>query len=214
MSALAPVQAAWGDLLHRHGISGAAADTVLTELVAAYAEPHRHYHTLDHIAAVLRLLDEHGAGVADQDAIRLAILFHDAIYDPARQDNEAASAALAARQLALLGFPPPLIAKAERFILATRHSADAEIAPADADLALLLDLDLAVLAAAWPEYRAYADAIRLEYAVYPDAVYRPGRRRVLESFLARERIYRTERLRALWEAPARANLAHEIAELA
>jgi predicted metal-dependent HD superfamily phosphohydrolase len=37
---------------------------------------------------------------------------------------------------------------------------------------------------------------------------------VLEAFLARRHIYGTERLRALWEQPARANLAGEVAELA
>ncbi len=54
---------------------------------------------------------------------------------------------------------------------------------------------------------AYAQAIRQEYAAVPDELYRPGRRRVLEGFLARPQIYLTERLRALWEAPARANLS-------
>ena len=72
---------------------------------------------------------------------------------------------------------------------------------------MLLDLDLSVLAAAPDRYRAYAQAIRQEYAAVPDALYRPGRRRVLEGFLARPQIYRTERLRALWEASARANLS-------
>ena len=212
MSATALVQAAWGDLVRRYAQVGAAADAVLSELVRAYSEPHRHYHTLDHIAALLQLLKQHGAAAADGDAIRLAILLHDAIYDPARADNEAASAALAQRHLAGLGFPRPLIAEVERFILATRHGPDTELAVPDADLALLLDLDLAVLAAPWADYRAYAQAIRREYALYPDEVYRPGRRRVLEGFLARERLYLTSHLQALWEAPARANLAREIAE--
>jgi predicted metal-dependent HD superfamily phosphohydrolase len=70
-----------------------------------------------------------------------------------------------------------------------------------------------VLATAPDRYRAYAQAIRHEYAVFPDELYRLGRRRVLEGFLARPQIYRIEWLRALWEAPARANLASEIAEL-
>ncbi len=69
----------------------------------------------------------------------------------------------------------------------------------------------------WPRHPiatvAYALAIRQEYSVVPDTLYRLGRRRVLEGFLARAQIYRTERLRALWEAPARANLSGEIAAL-
>jgi predicted metal-dependent HD superfamily phosphohydrolase len=195
MSAAGSVQAVWNDIVRRHGKAGAAADAILSDLVRAYAEPHRHYHTLEHIATLLGLLDKHGATVADRDAIRLAILFHDAVYDPARSNNEAASAALAACHLAGLHLAPPLIADVKRFILATRHGPDAEPAAADADLALLLDLDLAVLAAAWPEYLTYTQQIRREYAIYPDAIYRPGRRRVLEAFLARPRLYHTERLR-------------------
>ena len=108
----------------------------------AYSEPHRHYHTLSHIADLLQLLDEHG-GIADGDAVTLAILFHDAVYDPARQDNEAASASLARERLTLLGFPQQLLAKVERYILATQHGASVPAA-GDADLQVLLDLDLSV----------------------------------------------------------------------
>lgn len=148
----------------------------------AYTEPHRHYHTLDHIADLLLLLEKHG--VSDADAVKLAILFHDAVYDPSRQDNEAASANLAREQLTFLGFPLRPIAKVEHYILATQHGASLSAAE-DADLQMLLDLDLSVLAAAPDRYRAYAQAIRQEYAAVPDALYRPGRRRVLEGFLAR-----------------------------
>jgi predicted metal-dependent HD superfamily phosphohydrolase len=205
------VSRAWRDLAHRHGCAADSAERVLADLVRAYGEPHRHYHTLSHIANLLQLLGEH-EGIADSDAVTLAILFHDAVYDPARQDNEAASATLAREQLRLLGFPQQLLAKVERYILATEHGPSVPAA-GDADLQVLLDLDLSVLAAAPDRYGAYAQSIRQEYAVVPDELYRPGRRRVLESFLARRHIYLTERLRALWEAPARANLSGEIARL-
>lgn len=211
MTAQELVSRAWRDLAHRHGCAADSAERVLADLVRAYGEPHRHYHTLSHIANLLQLLDEHG-GIADGDAVTLAILFHDAVYDPARQDNEAASATLAREQLMLLGLPQQLIAKVEYYILATQHGASLSVG-GDADLHVLLDLDLSVLAATPDRYRAYAQAIRQEYAAVPDALYRSGRRRVLEGFLARPQIYRTERLRALWEASARANLSSEIAGL-
>ena len=203
---------AWRELVRRHGSDAVLAESTLEELVRAYAEPHRHYHTLDHIADLLRLLETHG-GVSDADAVKLAILFHDAVYDPARQDNEAASANLAVKWLSVVGFSRPLLDKVERYILATQHGATPQ-AMEDADLDMLLDLDLSVLAAPSDRYRAYAQAIRQEYAIVPDTLYRPGRRRVLDEFLARPHIYRTERLRALWEASARANLSGEIAALA
>jgi predicted metal-dependent HD superfamily phosphohydrolase len=211
MNARELVSDAWRDLVRRHGHGVPSAESTLEELVRAYAEPHRHYHTLDHVADLLRLWEKHG-GASDAGAVRLAILFHDAVYDPMRRDNEAASAKLAVRQLSALGFPQQLLGKIETYILATRHGA-APQAMEDADLDMLLDLDLSVLAAASDRYRIYALAIRQEYSAVPDALYRPGRRRVLEGFLARPQIYRTERLRALWEAPARANLSAEIATL-
>ena len=215
MDPLDQVQRCWNGLVLRRGCDTRAAAAVLEEMVQAYGEPHRHYHTLDHIAALMTQLDRHGADVADRDALALAILFHDVVYDPTRPDNEEASAAWATARLEGLGFPEALRAKAARYILATRHDRPPDTADAgDADLELLLDLDLSVLAASPDAYRAYAGAVRREYAFVPDGLYRPGRRRVLEGFLRRERIYLTARLRAAWEQAARANLAAEIAELA
>jgi predicted metal-dependent HD superfamily phosphohydrolase len=207
------VQRCWNGLSAAAGCDPAAAASVLEALVEAYTEPHRHYHTLDHIAHLLDLLDIHGTDARDRDALALAILFHDIVYDPRRPDNEAASACMASGQLAGLGFAQGIVATIERYILATRHDQPTEVVD-DADVALLLDLDLAVLAAAPADYLAYAQAVRREYAFVPEQAYRPGRRRVLGGFLARERIYATERLHASWEEAARINLAAEIAELA
>ena len=212
MSALDLVRRCWDDVASRSRCDAQAAGAVLEETVRAYGEPHRRYHTLEHVAALLELLDRHGDGAQDREALTLAILFHDIVYDPARHDNEPASASLATDRLTSLAFPRDLTAKVAHFILATRHDQPAA-AVGEADLALLLDLDLSVLAAAPEAYRAYAQAVRSEYAFVPDQLYRPGRRRVLQGFLARERIYLTEQLRGLWEEPARTNLAAEIAEL-
>src|SRR5690606_17676045 len=61
------------------------------DLLARWREPPRHYHTADHLAVVLAVVDEHRAHAADPDAVRLAAWYHDAIYDPRRVDNEEAS---------------------------------------------------------------------------------------------------------------------------
>jgi predicted metal-dependent HD superfamily phosphohydrolase len=201
----------WRRLAARQGVPAPLAEPMLEELVGAYLQPARQYHTLDHIAALLRQLEEHKDGVIDHDAVALAILFHDVVYDPRRQDNEQRSAALARQRLTTLGFATALIDKVAAYIEATQHGHKVEIK--DPDLALLLDLDLSTLAAAPDAYRAYASAIRREYAHVPDAFYRGGRRQILEGFLARQRIYHTERLFTLWEARARANMSEEIAGL-
>jgi predicted metal-dependent HD superfamily phosphohydrolase len=206
------LEARWCSLLDRLGVGAGAAAPTFAELVRAYSGSGRHYHTLDHIAALLHLLDQHGEGLADRSAVELAIFFHDAVYVPTRSDNELESAALARERLTALGLPTGLIARVANLILATRHEIERVEQP-DADRALLLDLDLSVLAADRSIYAAYARSIRSEYAVYPDEVYRPGRRRVLGQFLARPRIYQTSRLHRLWDAAARANLTWELAEL-
>lgn len=191
-----------------------SATAALDELIRAYSEPGRHYHNLDHIAALLELLDRHGNDLRTRDAVELAIFFHDAVYVPTRPDNEAASAALARARLTQLGVGDALVSEVEHLILATRHGASLADADSDPDLALLLDLDLSVLGAERAAYAAYARAIRSEYAIVPDDLYRPGRRRVLAEFLARPRIYATPRLRDLWEVTARSNLQWERTTLA
>lgn len=211
MTAEEAVGGAWHGLARLHGWNADRAPAVLEELVLAYRQPHRHYHTLDHVAELLHLLHEHGDG-SSADVISVAIIFHDAVYNPARHDNEVASAALAAQRLTELWAETQLVEKIVGYILATQHTS-AEPDAQDRDLCLFLDLDLAILAAPPERYRAYAGAIRREYAAVPDSLYRPGRRHVLESLLAQETIYLSPRLREVWEGPARANLVHEIAEL-
>ena len=206
--------ACWHALAVRLGMPKTSATATLDELLRAYSEPGRHYHNLDHIAALLELLDRHGNDVRNRDAIELAIVFHDAVYVPTRSDNEAASAALTRARLRELGAGDALVSEVERLILATRHGASMAEAYGDPDLALLLDLDLSILGAERPAYAAYAHAIRREYAIVPDDLYRPVRRRVLAEFLARPSIYATPRLRDLWETAARANLQWESATLA
>src|SRR4051812_36368693 len=68
---------------------------VLGGLAQRYSEPHRHYHTLDHLLAMLDTLAALPLPAASQPAVQLAVWFHDAIYDPKASDNEERSAAFA-----------------------------------------------------------------------------------------------------------------------
>ena len=57
-------------------------------LLARYSEPHRRYHTLQHLAECFAAFDEI-ADLAQHPAdVELALWFHDAIYDTRRSDNE------------------------------------------------------------------------------------------------------------------------------
>jgi len=188
-----------------HGGSerGDDCDAVFHDLVARYGEAHRAYHTFAHVESLLALLD--GERVPEREAVELAVWFHDAVYDPARSDNEERSAALAAGALTGLAVPEALVERVRSLILVTKH----HDAGADDAAAVLVDADLSVLGADQAAYDAYARAIRVEYAWVPEAAYRAGRARVLASFLARDGIYVTAAFRERFEARARVNLARE-----
>jgi predicted metal-dependent HD superfamily phosphohydrolase len=185
------------------------------DLMARWQEPHRRYHTLAHLVAVLRAVELLGVGpqavsVDDPLALRLAAWFHDAVYEGRPGDDEAASAALAEQVLSELGQPTDRVAEVGRLV---RMTATHSPAPGDHSAELLTDADLSVLGAPDHEYRAYADAVRQEYAHVPEPLFRTGRAQLLRRLAAGEQIYRTPRGRLLWEAAARANVAAEIGRL-
>ncbi|RZU71931.1 putative metal-dependent HD superfamily phosphohydrolase [Micromonospora kangleipakensis] len=181
-------------------------------LLAGWREPHRHYHTLDHLTAVLDVVDGHAAAARRPDLVRLAAWCHDAVYDPRAggDANERASAALAGALLADAGLPAEAVAEVRRLVLLTAGHA---VAGDDPDGALLCDADLAVLASPPPVYDRYAAAVRREYAHVPDPDFRAARARILESLLALPALYRLPTPRARWETPARTNLTRELTTL-
>lgn len=200
------------DVLHEAGAASDMVGAACQVLVAAYSEPIRHYHNLAHIEAMLRHVEADRGRFVNPGSVKLAILYHDAVYDPSRSDNEAQSARLASEWLGRLGLPPDVIGCVGHLIDMTRHGA-AEPDASDSDLARFLDFDLSILGSEPADYDCYAKAIRREYAHVPWGPYMEGRGRVLRMFIAQPTIYRSPDLRMRWEQPARRNLAHELARL-
>jgi predicted metal-dependent HD superfamily phosphohydrolase len=174
-------------------------------LVAAWSEPHRRYHDLAHLAAVLGLVGQLD-GATDPDAVRLAAWYHDVVYDPTRRDNEKVSAQRARAGLRGL-VPDERIAEVERLVLLT---AGHDPGPEDANGAVLCDADLAVLAGPPDAYVAYASAVREENAHLSDEEFTAGRIAVLEHLLALPALYRTPEAARLWADRAAANLTAEL----
>ncbi|GAA3178864.1 hypothetical protein GCM10010531_36080 [Blastococcus jejuensis] len=175
-------------------------------LVAAWSEPHRRYHDLSHLAAVLGLVGQLADAASDPDAVRLAAWYHDVAYDPERTDNEQVSAARARAGLTGL-VPDARLDEVERLVLLTTGH-DAE--PGDANGAVLCDADLAVLASPPEGYAAYASAVRAEYGHLSDQEFTAGRIAVLERLLALPQLYRLPAVAADWTPRARANLTAEL----
>jgi predicted metal-dependent HD superfamily phosphohydrolase len=175
-------------------------------LVAAWSEPHRRYHDLAHLAAVLGLVGGLVDHADDPDAVRLAAWYHDVAYDPQRTDNEQVSAARARAGLRGL-VPDGRIDEVERLVLLT---ATHDTGPDDANGAVLCDADLAVLAGPPEAYAGYASAVRAEYDHLSDAEFTAGRIAVLERLLALPQLYRLPAVAADWTPRARANMQAEL----
>ena len=175
------------------------ADRSLYEaLIARYREPHRRYHTLQHLEECFARFDEVADLAPHPGEVELALWFHDAIYDPRRSDNEQRSADWAS---ATVG------ERVAALVMATRH----EATPQDADAKALVDVDLWILAAPERRFDEYERQVREEYGWVPGFVYRRKRREILEGFLARPTIYNTDRFIERYEPGARANLARSLA---
>jgi predicted metal-dependent HD superfamily phosphohydrolase len=180
---------------------------LMNQLVAAYSERQRHYHTLQHLRECLAQFDAAAMLARRPAEVELALWFHDAVYDPQRSDNEERSADWARASVLAAGCGAAAAERVAALVLATKT----HVAPADdVDAALLLDVDLAILGAAPARFADYERQIRAEYAHVPDAEFRAGRARVLRGFLDRERIYVTEAFHDALEARARENLLRSL----
>lgn len=180
------------------------------ELIERYAEPHRTYHGLTHLAYILDRIDDFAAGKHDLFAVRLAAWFHDAVYaiPPGQISNEEASARLAIRTLVRSGFEQEEIGEVARLVRLTETHRPAG---SDPDGELLCDADLAILAAPADEYRRYVEAVRQEYPRLSDEEFAGGRLQVLLGLGGRD-LFRTNSGRKLNRA-ASANLKAEALDL-
>jgi predicted metal-dependent HD superfamily phosphohydrolase len=181
-------------------------ETLWKEIEKQYSHKSRQYHNLEHLETMLQFLVDHKAKVTDWAAMVFAVFYHDAIYKVLKSDNEEQSAELAEKRLRQIHFPEARIKVCKSLILTTKS----HLWNAHEDANLLMDIDLNILGAPWEQYLRYAGQIRKEYSIYPDLMYKPGRKKVLIKFLERDFIYKTPDFRAQFEKQARLNLQQEI----
>lgn len=181
--------------------------TLIPGVEARYSEPQRHYHDLVHLKDVLAGVQELAAHATDAKAVWLAALYHDAVYDPARKDNEEQSAALATRELTAAGVFPGLVTEVHRLVLTTKN----HLASVDANARTLADADCRVLAGTPAQYAHYARGIRKEYGMHPWPAYAAGRSAFLRKMLAGGRVFFFRGPEA--DARAMANMRREVAAL-
>ncbi len=196
-------------LLKKYTDDLSLAENLWNELQQHYSGANRHYHTLTHVENVLQQLLEVKELLQDWDCVLFALFYHDIIYNPLLSNNEAKSADFAERRMQRMAVDTDTIARCKEHILATQsHQLSA-----DGDTNFFTDADLSILGQSWEAYALYRQNVRQEYYSYPDIIYKPGRKKVLNHFLAMERIYKTDFFYEKFETKAKQNMSMEITML-
>lgn len=193
-------------------VTGRTIDNTYDELVAAYTNPHRHYHNLDHISGGLELLDNIWHLAEYPDALEMAWWWHDFIYKiPLRQhpvNNELESAIHAFKVLTELSVNQLICVKVMARIMPTLHT----YIPDYTDDRIIVDMDLVSLAAPSDVFNKNSENIRKEYFASPEE-YRIGRVNFFRKFIdGRPSIYLTKYFHGRYEAQAQKNIRDYLAK--
>lgn len=199
----------WKNLCLKYSSDTVLIDQFWSEINHHYTHKNRHYHNLIHLEYMLQHIDRLNDKLVSCDRLQFSIFYHDIIYNVKRQDNELKSAEVAQDRLKKLGLPDDIIRSIYQQILATK-SHERQI---DSDTNYLLDIDLGILGEPWESYLLYTQNIRKEYALYPNFLYKRGRKKVLKHFLAMESIFKTEEFLNTHEKITRENLKKELSLL-
>ena len=197
-----------------NAVTPAAVKALWHYIATCYNEPQRAYHTLKHIQQLFGEFEQIKHNLREPHIIALALYFHDVIYEPTRSDNELKSAEYAVAALRCYLSEEQCQNIYALIMMTATHQLD-KLVDEDkvSDAAYLLDMDLSILGAPWPEYQQYAQAVRQEYAHVIKENYRVGRIAVLEKLLTHPTLYLTAYYHARLEGQARENIKYEISLL-
>lgn len=144
----------WEALWHRLSVNSKPEESFFM-VAELYSKPDRFYHTLDHIASCLQEFDDVRLSAENPDAVELALWLHDVIYDTRAKDNEEKSAEFAGILCRDAKLPEEFIGLVQRLIRSTKSHI-----PSSPDEALLIDIDLSILAMQSIVFDAYEYFIR------------------------------------------------------
>lgn len=174
-----------------------------------HSEKGRFYHNLDHLENMFLELEAVKDQILNYTAITFSVFYHDIIYDATSRANEEKSAEFAVSRLEELNTDQAIIKEVFEQILATKTHQISN----HHDTNYLLDADLSVLGKDPEAYRDYTQKIRKEYSFYPDLLYKPGRKKVLQHFLELESIFKTDYFKSKYEKQAKENIQSELNNL-
>mmetsp|Transcript_11792 Transcript_11792/g.11430 ORF Transcript_11792/g.11430 Transcript_11792/m.11430 type:complete len:227 (+) Transcript_11792:71-751(+) len=202
------VKRIWENLCKDIFISHDITNKIWSTIESKYGEAGRAYHTLEHIDNLFSVYESYKMRITDANAVKLAIIFHDIVYDPKSKLNEEKSAELFSLLLKD-HLDANLIEKVNFYIIETiKHN---PIDSTDQDLHYFIDFDMSILGSERKEYESYTRKIRKEYSHVDDEAFCSGRSGFLISTLKSENhIFSTPEFHMQMEQKARDNMAWEI----
>lgn len=174
-----------------------------------HSEKGRFYHNLDHLENMFLELEAVKDQILNYTTITFSVFYHDIIYDTTSRSNEEKSAEFAVSRLEELNIDQAIIKEVFEQILATKTHQISN----HHDTNYLLDADLSILGKDAETYIDYTKKIRKEYSFYPDLLYKPGRKKVLQHFLELESIFKTDYFKSQYEKQAKENIQSELDNL-
>lgn len=196
----------FSDLLSVYRVSDQEIKTLWLDIETNYSQPSRFYHDLTHIQDMILALEPVKQEINNYDLVKMAVFYHDIIYIVTSKSNEEKSAAFAVNVLEKIGASESDTKIVADLILATKYHELSQ----DSDTNYLLDADLHVLGKLAVVYNCYAKNIRKEYGIYPNFLYNPGRKKVLQHFLNLASVFKTPYFIDKYEKTAQENLQTEL----
>lgn len=164
----------------------------ISKTINAYNESHRHYHNLEHIAEMLNFVDNPSKIFEltgdEKVALRLAVIFHDVVYDTTAKNNEEASYEFFLKCVSRLPLPKyptteywdMISSKVKEMILATKSHDYSENLPAYTKAIILADLERLTLP--FPLLWNNTKALMKEYAFVDFEDFKNGRLEFFKSY--------------------------------
>lgn len=196
-------------LLEAYTSQTALISELWNEIEVCHSQAKRHYHTLTHLENLLQQLISVQDHIENWNVVLFTLYYHDIVYNPLKDNNEEKSAELAEARLSAIGVPASFIHQCKQQILATKK----HLRVVEEDTNYFTDADLSILGQGWNSYSDYYKDVRKEYSIYPDLIYKPGRKKVLRHFLNMDRIFKTEYFYKKFETTAKLNLQRELETL-
>jgi predicted metal-dependent HD superfamily phosphohydrolase len=192
-------------------------------LLAQYTEPHRKFHTMQHLGNLLGYLqwfehdqEQHKDSLYDRDVLLWSIAFHDWFYVPGAKDNESRSADAAISYLVprdILDSDQLMMVR--KIILATvahHYEPDVHKNKLAFNTGLMMDCDLAGIGESWENYSRASKQVYDEFVpVVGHEAFQEGRRVWIKSMLSSEHLFSHPCFRERFEEQARRNLQRDLA---